>query len=99
MCIRDRLGPARSEALGRLGPVIAAAELSALDDDTMARLCAVASVSRALPAALANHPSLIDPASAGNHSFALQQRQALFQIAGDEILGAVDLSGAMLRYS
>lgn len=93
------LGPARSEALDRLGPVIAAAELSALDDDTMARLCAVASVSRALPAALANHPSLIDPATAGDHSLALQQRQALFQIAGDEILGTVDLSGAMLRYS
>ncbi|MEX0797529.1 MAG: bifunctional [glutamine synthetase] adenylyltransferase/[glutamine synthetase]-adenylyl-L-tyrosine phosphorylase [Acidimicrobiia bacterium] len=92
------LGP-RREALGRLGPVIAAVELSALDDETMARLCAVASVSRALPAALANHPSLIDPASAGDHSLALQQRQALFQIAGDEILGTVDLTGAMLRYS
>jgi len=93
------LGPTRSEALGRLGPIIDAAELSFLDDDTMARLCAVASVSRALPATIANHPSLIDPASAGDHSFALQQRQALFQIAGDEILGNVDLTGAMFRYS
>ncbi len=93
------LGPSRSDALARLSPVIAAVELSDLDDETMARLCAVASVSRALPAALANHPSLIDPASAGDHSFALQQRQALFQIAGDEIRGTVDLADAMLRYS
>ncbi len=93
------LGPGRGEALGRLGPVIAAVDPFDLDDETMARLCAVASVSRALPAAIANHPSLIDPASSGDHSFALQQRQALFQIAGDEILGTVDLSGAMQRYS
>ncbi len=95
----DVLGPGRGEALGRLGPVLAAVELSALDDETMARLCAVASVSRALPAALANHPSLLDRAHAGDHSLPLQQRQALFQIAGDEVLGTVDLSGAMLRYS
>ncbi|MEX1038075.1 MAG: bifunctional [glutamine synthetase] adenylyltransferase/[glutamine synthetase]-adenylyl-L-tyrosine phosphorylase [Acidimicrobiia bacterium] len=93
------LGPARSEALARLEPVLAAVAPASLTGDTLARLCAIASVSRALPATLANHPELIIPGTGEDHSLALQQRQALFQIAGDEVRGTIDLSEAMHRYS
>jgi glutamate-ammonia-ligase adenylyltransferase len=93
------LGPTGGEALARLEPVLAVVEPAALTDETLRRLCAIASVSRVIPATLANHPDLVNPGRGEAHSLALLQRHALFQIAGDDMSGSIDLIEAMLRYS
>ena len=93
------LGPSDAEALRRIEPVLAAVEPATVSVETLRRLCAIASVSRAIPATLANHPSLINTNRGEVYSLALLQRQALFHIAGDEISGTSDLTEAMLRYS
>jgi glutamate-ammonia-ligase adenylyltransferase len=93
------LGLSGGEALARLEPVLAAVEPASVSGETLRKLCAIASVSRVIPATLANHPDLIDPGQGEPHSLALQQRQALFHIAGDEVSGATDLTEAMLRYA
>ena len=93
------LGPTGGDAFARLEPVLAVVEPAAITDETLRRLCAIASVSRVIPATLANHPELIDPGGGASHSLALLQRRALFHIAGDEMSGSTDLTEAMLRYS
>lgn len=85
-------------AAERVLPVVHADPSIVSDPDLLARLVAVAGVSRALSAMLASHPRLLTGSRDGD-SLSLRMAAALIEIAGDDLLGRTDVAEATARLS
>ena len=83
----------------RVQAVLDALDGTQLPPSELKRLAAIAAVSRAIPSSLANHPRLVTLENFEELSPALQQRRALYVIAGDDVSGEIDMTEAMFRYS
>lgn len=91
--------PGSEAVLARIAPVLTHLVDVEVTDRELSRICAVARVSRALPTTLDSHPELATGPLIDHQSITLQIRQALVQIAGDELLGILDLASATRAYS
>lgn len=84
--------------LDRLRPILEAEPSYGTDPHALAKLAAVAASSRALSAALATRPGLLE-AEEDPGSISLQVKAALIDAAGDELAGLASLADAASRYS
>lgn len=92
-------GSGTEAAVARIGPLLGSLSQSDVSEQELSRICAIARVSRAIPTTLNSHPELAIGPLLAHQSITLQVRQALLQIAGDELLGALDLAAATKAYS
>lgn len=82
----------------RLLAILSADPTIAADQNRLERAAVIAGTSRVLSTTLADHPWLLEGAREEDPLW-LRARAALVQIAGDDLLGRIDLATAMARYS
>ena len=86
-------------AVSRMLPIIDADPSIVADNEMLHRVAVITGASRALSASLATHPELLTEDPAEWDSLPLRLRSLLISIAGDELLGMIDVDQATTRLS
>jgi glutamate-ammonia-ligase adenylyltransferase len=93
-----RASPDPEGARARLAPILVADPALESNEETLARLVAIAASSRSLAATAARHPAILSEPDPG-WSVTLRVRSALARSAGADLAGLLDMPAATERFS